>query len=243
LPRLHDFDGTYSLAMAPIGIEEALSASEIALDLGDGLRGTGFGAAVARVKTDRELCDRYADRIAMIDQAAFRKWALVVVPIGIGTVIMSLATIAGFLLIGVAYDLSDFSAVFVFYVGFGTILTTTHGLAHLIVGWAFGIRFTSWFVGTIGRPQPGVKVDYVSYLKATPFRRAWMHASGAIVTKVVPFALIGAAIAADLPVWAVWLLPAIGIISLATDVVWSTRKSDWKKFNREMAFAHMSRSG
>ena len=243
MSRLHDFDGSYCLVVAPVGIEEALSASETALDLGDGLRGTGFWSAVDRVKTDRELCDRYADRIASIDQAAFRSWALVVVPIGIGTVLMAVATFVGFLLIGFAYDQSGVTAVIVFYVGFGTILTTTHGLAHLVVGWVLGIRFTSWFIGTIGRPQPGVKVDYVSYLKTPPLRRAWMHASGAIVTKIVPFALIGAAIAADLPVWAVLLLPAIGVISVATDVVWSTKKSDWKKFQREMGFAHMSRSG
>ena len=67
-----------------------------------------------------------------------------------------------------------------------------------------------------------------------------MHASGAVVTKIVPFALIGAAVAADLPFWAVWALPAIGVVSIITDVVWSTKKSDWKKFQREMKFAHMS---
>ena len=241
--RLHYFDGTFCLVVAPVGIEEALSASEVALDLGDSLRGTGFWKAVARVKTDSELIDRYADRIAVIDQAAFRSWALVVVPIGVGTILMSLATILGVVLIGVSYGLSDLTAVVVFYLGFGMMLTTTHGLAHLIVGWASGIRFTSWFVGTIGRPQPGVKIDYVSYLKSSPVRRAWMHASGAIVTKIVPFVLIGAAIAAELPTWAVWLLPAIGVISIITDMLWSTKMSDWKKFQREMALAHMSRSG
>ena len=70
-----------------------------------------------------------------------------------------------------------------------------------------------------------------------------MHASGAIVSKLVPFALIGAAVAADLPSWAVWLLPVIGGVTIVTDVLWSTKKSDWKKFSREMAFAQTSRSG
>jgi hypothetical protein len=64
-----------------------------------------------------------------------------------------------------------------------------------------------------------------------------MHASGAIVTKLMPFLLLGAASAADLPVWALWGLVVVGAAALATDVVWSTRKSDWKKYRREMAIA------
>ncbi len=46
------------------------------------------------------------------------------------------------------------------------------------------MRVIYWFVGTIRRPQPGVKVDYASYLRAPPRQRAWMHASGAIVVEV-----------------------------------------------------------
>ena len=237
---MHRFDGTYYLDMEPVVIEQALPAAEAAANRGEALTGTGFWQAVARVKTDNELIDRYADRIAMIDQTSFRHWALVVVPIGIGTALMSLATAVGIMLIGFAYALTDLTAVVVFYLGFGIVLMTSHGLAHLIVGRLSGIRFTSWFIGTIGRPQPGVKIDYVSYLETRPVRRAWMHASGAIVTKVVPFALIGAAVAASLPSWAVWALPAIGVASIVTDVLWSTKKSDWKKFEREMKFAHMS---
>lgn len=229
--------------MGAVTIEQGLSAAEAALDRGESLVGTGFWSAVATVKTDGELVDRYADRIAVIDQRAFRDWALLVVPFGIGTLLVSLATIAGLVLIGLAYDLSGLVAVVVFYVGFLTLLTVSHGLGHVIVGGLMGIRFTSWFIGTISRPQPGVKVDYSSYLHVSATGRAWMHASGAIVTKIVPFALIGSAIAAGLPVWAVWVLPVVGVISIITDLLWSTKKSDWKKFRREFELAHTSWSG
>jgi hypothetical protein len=127
--------------------------------------------------------------------------------------------------------------VAVFYLGLGALLTTTHGLAHLLVGRLAGIRFSHWFIGELKRPQPGVKVDYATYLRASTPVRAWMHASGAIATKIIPFALIGAAIAADLPAWAVWGLAVIGIASIVTDVLWSTRSSDWKRFKREMRLA------
>jgi hypothetical protein len=29
----------------------------------------------------------------------------------------------------------------------------------------------------------------------------------------------------------------MGVAALATDVLWSTKASDWKKFRREMSFA------
>jgi hypothetical protein len=64
-----------------------------------------------------------------------------------------------------------------------------------------------------------------------------MHAAGAIVTKAMPFLLIGAAVAAGLPTWAVVLLPIIGVGVIVLDAVWSTKVSDWKKYKREMAFA------
>lgn len=64
-----------------------------------------------------------------------------------------------------------------------------------------------------------------------------MHASGAIVSKLIPFAFLGAALAADLPTWAVWALVGFGVFSVITDLLWSTKASDWKKFKREMALA------
>ena len=115
---LHFGDGTYCSAMEAVGIEQALSAAEVASNREESLAGTGFWQAVARVKADPELIDRYADRIALIDQRSFGNWALVVVPAWIGTLMMSLATVGGLVFVGVSYDLTDLMAVLVFYVGF-----------------------------------------------------------------------------------------------------------------------------
>jgi hypothetical protein len=67
-----------------------------------------------------------------------------------------------------------------------------------------------------------------------------MHASGALATKLVPFLLIGAAVAADLPLWAVLVLLVLGVGMVLTDILWSTKKADWKRFQREMRFAQGS---
>lgn len=238
--RLHRRDRTYRMGVTSPSIEDALAAAEAALSEGRGLADTGFWSAVRRVKTDGELVERYADRIAAIDSGAFESWAFLTVPLHLGTVLMLLGTGVGLALVGAAYQTEGLAAVVVFYLGLGALLVTTHGLGHLLVGTLVGIGFTKWFIGSITRPQPGVKIDYSSYLRTPPRSRAWMHASGALFTKAVPFALLGAAIAAGLPSWAVWGLLAIGVVTIATDILWSTRSSDWKKFRREMGFAQSS---
>ena len=143
-------------------------------------------------------------------------------------------------LIGLAYSLDDLVAALSFLAGMGILLVTTHGLGHLVAGTFVGIGFTSWFIATPIRPQPGVKVEYESYLNTPPRSRAWMHASGALVTKLVPFLLIPSAIIAEIPVWAVWLLVLIGVVTVVTDLAWSTKSSDWKKFKREMRLVQSS---
>lgn len=217
-------------------IGATLDDAEKAVAAGAPVGPTRFWKAVDTVKREPVLIEQYADRIARIDRAAFRSWALVAVPIWLGNVLVIGASLGGLALVGWAYYLDGTGAAFVFLLGFGIILVTTHGLAHLLVGTVMGMRFTHWFVGRLAQPQPGVKLDYATYLRAPATSRAWMHASGAIVTKLMPFIFLGAAIAAGVPTWVVWALVVVGLAEIAIDIVWSTKKSDWKKFRREMEF-------
>lgn len=218
-------------------VEEALSTAESAVAEGGGLAGTGFWRAVGATKRDPGLVDRYASRIAEVDRRAFLGWAVFSVGAGVGTALMALATLAGVALIFWSYGLPDpWNGLVMLGGGGGVLVTTTHGLGHLAVGRLAGMRFTHWFVGSLSRPQPGVKVDYATYLRAGPRSRAWMHASGALVTKIVPFMLLGLVLAGDFPSWAAWLLAAQGVLQIITDALWSVRMSDWKKFRREMSY-------
>ena len=121
--------------------------------------------------------------------------------------------------------------------GFGALVVTTHSLSHWVVGRALGMRFTHYFVGGPPPPRPGLKIDYASYLRAEPAARAVMHASGAVVTKLVPFALVPVARAGGQPRWVVWTLLAAGAGQIVTDAVFSTRSSDWMKVRRELRAA------
>jgi len=223
-------------------VESILTSIEGSLATGGkvDLAGSRFWKAVTAIKRDPAWVDDFADRIGQIDRAVFERWALIKLPLAIGTTLMLVATALGLLLIGLAYGATSVMQALLLLAGTGVLLVSTHGLAHLVVGSLQGMRFTHWFIGSIGRPQPGVKVDYASYLRVAPDRRAWMHAAGAITTKIIPVVGLGAGWAMGVASWVLVLLALLTIGQVLTDLIWSTKKSDWMKFRREMAFVPSS---
>jgi hypothetical protein len=130
----------------------------------------------------------------------------------------------------------------------GGLSVTLHDPAHWLVGRLRGIRFDSYFLDGPFRIQPGIKIDYGSYLRASPTARAWMHAAGAVASKVAPFAVFAGAYFPhrsanyDLfPPWAMWGVLGIGVLQIVTDLVWSTKRSDWKKVGRELRVGRAQR--
>ena len=112
-----------------------------------------------------------------------------------------------------------------------------HSPTHWFVGTMAGIRFTDYFLGGPPPPRPGLKSDYASYLRADPSSRAWMHASGAIATKLAPFLALAFWPGSGAPWWSAVALIAIGVLQIGTDLAFSVKSSDWKKFRRERAIA------
>lgn len=232
--------GLSSRSVDETTVERTLASCETALarpgpvDLG----ALGFWKAVTAVKRKPELAARHADRIGRIDREAFvRGIGPLVFPAALGVGLLSVGTIAGIAIVVAAPALMPPWREVAYIVGAGALIGATHGLAHWIVGNAVGIRFTHWFSRPPKSPQPGFKTDYASYLRTPPRSRAWMHASGAIVSKVIPFKVAAIAALAGAETWAIVVLLAIGVFQLVTDVTLSVRASDWKKFRREMRFA------
>lgn len=233
-------------------IESVLSACEQALQSPGkvDLPGFGFWKAVAAVKRRRDLVERHAERIARIDRGAFERQVPLRFPTALGVLVDLAGTFVGIGLIALVLNPQPAGAPapvwqftpwkeIVFLAGMGAIIGTTHTLAHWIVGTLIGIRFTHFFTKPPLRPQPGFKIDYASYLRTPARSRAWMHASGAIVTKLVPFVVYPFALTAGLEPWGIWVILAVGVVQLVTDALFSVRASDWKKFRREMRAARI----
>ena len=221
-------------------IEAILAASERELAKGpeSDLKAARFWRAVSAVKRRGELVDRYAARIATIDRRAFLAATPLAFPAAVGIVLLVAGTIAGLVLLGLAFALpADPLGGTVFLLGTAALLVATHGLAHVMVGAMVQIRFTHWYSRFPRQLQPGFKVDYDSYLRARPAARAWMHAAGAIVTKLVPFLLLPIAVASGMPWWTSAVLALVGVAQLLTDAMFSVRFGDWKKFRRERRVA------
>jgi len=220
-------------------IERTLDEAERMLGRGTpiDLRTLGFWRAVAAVKREPKYVERYADRIAEIDREAFRRRMPLRFPAGLGVALLTLGSFFGLIVLWLAAAFQPPTKELLVLVGMGAVIVSTHGLAHVIYGTLVGIRFTDWFFDIPFRPQPGFKTDYGTYLRAPASARAWMHASGAIVSKIVPFAVVPYAISINCATWAVLLLVAAGIAAIVIDVLFSVRASDWKKFRREMRLA------
>jgi hypothetical protein len=236
---LTEFAEAYARGVDESAVERILAACEQAL-AGAGtpdLRALGFWRAVAAVKRRRDLVDRYAARVAAIDRQSFRRRVRLAFPVTLGVLALDLGLFGGLLLLAFAIGIGHPWREVLVLAGAGALDVATHGLAHLAVGTFAGIDFTDWFVDLPKRPQPGFKIDYASYLRASPRQRAWMHAAGAIATKLTPFLVTAYAVAIGTDAWALLLLLALGAFQIVTDVLFSVRASDWKKFRREMKLA------
>src|SRR5687768_11580644 len=199
-------------------MERVLDRAEAAVAQGLSLDGTGFWKAVGAARKDFSLADRYADRIAAVDRAAFENGVKLRVPSAAGTAILAGASGAGVAALALAGGIDSRLLRSVVFLGaLGALEIGTHSLAHWAVGRAMGMRFTYYFLGGPPPPRPGAKLDYGSYLRVPPAQRAVMHASGAVVTKIIPFALIPVARSLDLQAWVVYLLLVIGAGQLVTD--------------------------
>ena len=216
-------------------LESLLEEIERALDRGEtDLRRLGFWRALGPVKRDPVLADLVADRAGRIDRRAFEARVHPLAPVWVGNLVLIAGVVAGVGAVVVAVRADGPTTAGVALIAAAGIWSfSVHGLAHWVVGRIVGIRFLAYFLGGPPPPRPGLKSDYATYLRASPSGRAWMHASGAIATKVAPFVALALYPLTEAPAWAAWSVLALGILQIVTDVLLSTKSSDWKKFNRE----------
>jgi len=225
--------------LSPEQVEAELERIERAVEAGaTGLSGLGFWRLVRELKADPALAERFADRAGRIDQEAFVRGVRVRLPVGLGNAALGVGTALGAALLGWAVACDEPGQAAIGLIGSAAVLSVSvHDLGHWAAGRAAGIRFTSYFLDGPLRIQPGLKTDYATYLRASPRGRARMHAAGAVATKAAPFVSLALWPATSAPGWAALVVLGMGLVQITTDVLWSTKKSDWKRYLRERRFA------
>ncbi len=220
-------------------LQAAFARIEAAVDAGDtDLGKLGFWRALRAVKLDPSLSERWADVAGRIDRRAFENGVKLRFPVWLGNLVLLAGTLFGAAAVIVAMRTSNGAfAGLCLLVGAVAWSVSLHCLAHWVFGGLVGIRFVAYTLGGPFPPRPGLKTDYATYLRAAPGERAWMHASGALATKVAPFIALGFWWRTDAPVWAAWAVVGLGVFQILTDVFLSTKTSDWKKVKRERAVA------
>jgi hypothetical protein len=226
-----------------VRIGRELDRLEAAIAAGNtDLRALGFWRLIAEIERDRVLTIAFADQCGRIDEAAFRARVRFRAPVWAGNVLLAGVVGAGLVAVvlaarwtGAAAGLALLAAGLAWSLG-------VHSPTHYLVGRVDGIRFTAYFLGGPPPPRPGIKIDYATYLRADPAKRAWFHASGAIATKIAPIVAVAVSPATNAPGWAVITMGAYGLLQIVTDIAFSVRSSDWKRFLRERAVARELRS-
>jgi hypothetical protein len=224
---------------APADLSGELDRIEAAVQAGNtDLTTLGFWRLVARVKPDRMLVDRHGDQIGRIDAAAFRLAVRPRLLVWAGNTLLLAATLGGLAAAIAAHVVSSATLSGLLLLGAGAVWTISlHSPTHWAVGRAVGIDFTDYFVGGPPPPRPSLKIDYATYLRADPESRAWMHASGAIATKIAPLFALAFWPGSGAPWWSAAGLVVICLASIATDIAFSVKMGDWKKFRREREIA------
>ena len=220
-------------------VQDAFARIEGAVDRGEtDLSKLGFWRLLGTIKPDPLLAEHWAEQAGRIDRRAFEARVRHRFPVWLGNLVLVLGTLFGAACVVVALNASSEPVAGVaLLVAGGTWTVSLHCLGHWVVGRLVGIRFTSYFFGGPPPPRPGLKTDYASYLRADPLERAWMHASGALVSKAAPFVALGFYPASNAPAWAAWSLVGLGLFTIATDMAFSRKTSDWKKVIRERRVA------
>jgi len=213
------------------------------------LSGLGFWRLVRGVKLEPALARHWAEDVGRIDRLAFEARVRPRFPVAFGNAVLLLGMAISLVLAWFGLELarddpsSWLAGILVLAAGAG-LSGAVHDLAHWLVGRLGGMRFVAYFLDGPLLIQPGLKVDYATYLRASPGRRAAMHAAGAVASKLAPFIVFAWVYVVHrragselLPEWSLWGLLALGALQIVTDVVWSTKRSDWRKVRRERAIA------
>ncbi len=139
-----------------------------------------FHEVVEIIKRERINDDKLLKDLEELRLKRFSERVRFTLSVPLGNLLEGAATIA--VLIMVFMIDSDW----MLYISALALMTTLHPLAHYLTGAFFGIRFTHYYLNGPAKIEPTLRIDHISYLKASGKKRALMHLSGVIGTIAAP---------------------------------------------------------
>ncbi len=189
--------------------------------------GRDFWALLQQVKKDRINDDDLLEQIENVSVKRFREKVSFTLNVASGNALAIIATVAAVVL--------AFRSEWMLYIGALILMTSLHPLSHYLAGSLLGIKFTHYYLDGPARFEPTLRIDYSSYLKASPERRALMHASGVVGTLAAPLivALMALNKGADDAAFNLFIL---FLLLVVFELLTSTKTGDLMRAKREYGY-------
>ncbi|MBU3968542.1 MAG: hypothetical protein KKG76_14420 [Euryarchaeota archaeon] len=188
-----------------------------------------FREVVEIIKRERINDDMMLKDLEELSRKRFSKRVRFTLGVPLGNMLEGAATIA----ILVMVFLID--SEWMLYISALVLMATLHPLSHYLTGAFTGIRFTHYYLDGPAKVEPTLRIDHISYLKASGKQRALMHLSGVLGTVAAP--LIAAIIAVNKGANAVaFNLLILFLLLIIFELLTSTKIGDLMKAKREYGY-------
>ncbi len=188
-----------------------------------------FWNIINQVKKDKINDDELLKLITNINQKRFRETISFSLSVPAGNLFELIITIAAMVLP------FQIESSLMFYISAFVLMATLHPLFHYITGTLSGIRFTHYYLDGPAMIEPTLKIDYFSYLKASPGRRALMHASGVVGTVIAPLVAALIALSKGTSAAAFYLF-IMFLMLIIFELLTSTKVGDLMRAGRECRY-------
>lgn len=191
--------------------------------------GKNFREVVEIIKREKINNDIMLKDLEELSRKRFDERVRFTLSVPLGNLLEGAATIAVFVMVFLI------NSDWMLYISALALMTTLHPLAHYSTGALTGIRFTHYYLNGPAKIEPTLRIDQVSYLKASGRQRALMHLSGVLGTVAAP--LIAALIAVNKGVnAAAFNLFVFFLLLIIFELLTSTKIGDLMKAKREYGY-------
>ncbi len=189
----------------------------------------GFSEVVEIIKREKINDDLLLQDIEELSLKRFNERVRFTLNVPLGNLLEGAATIAILIMVFLI------DSPWMLYISALVLMATLHPLSHYLTGALSGIRFTHYYLNGPAKVEPTLRIDHVSYLKASGKQRAFMHISGVLGTLAAPIIASAIAVYKDAPTVAFNLFIFFFML-IVFELLTSTKIGDLMKAKREYGY-------